>query len=453
MKAIHYISSILFLALMYSSSCQRPELDLIFGDPNERIFETLKDYQSVLVNAPNGWKTVFSPVGGGTFSFYMQFTDDNRVDMLSDINATTAAEVRNSSYVLKSVQQPNLIFDTYNYLHILSHPLNSISGGSGGQGRMSDFEFHFESVSADSIVLRGVRNNNKMVLEPATVEEAAFYRSGGINAFVERVGSYIDGKLFQISEGGAQSPIYINANNRSVTMYEIDGDQVGITSSGFTFTPEGLNLVSPITFRGNQYSTVYWDEDIQGFYLLNDDTRLYIDDTLTSPYLLPYTPRLQDVIGTSGYNILSIRTDNNIPQVGTFKTWLDNDLGRIAAGNRSLNYAAFDFSNINADLDNPAVTHNFEIRVRTGPPYYTAIFRYKFRWVDREEGMFELEYVDANTSNSFTLGYSQDLRQITGHRLKLAYFAIPGPSGARIVGLQSLDDLSVYCYSILSDSV
>lgn len=452
MKTTHYIS-ILLLAFIYGSSCQRPELDLIFGDPNERIFDTLENYKAVLVGSPHGWKTVFSPEGGGTFLFYMQFTGDNRVDMLSDFNTVTSAEVKNSSYVLKSIQQPNLIFDTYNYLHILSHPQNSTSGGSGGQGRLSDFEFHFVSVSADSVVLRGVRNNNKMVLEPATAEESTFYRSGGINAFVERVGNYMDGKLFQISDGGSHSPVYINANNRLVTMYEIEGDQVAITSSGFTFTPQGLDLISPITFRGNQYQMLYWDGDIQGFYLLQGETRLYIDDTLTSPYLLPYTPAVKDVISTPGHTILSIRP-NNIPQAGTFKNWLDDDLARVAAADRTFTYAAFDFSNIGADLNHPDVTHNFEIRVRTASStFYIGIFRYIFRWIDRAEGTFELEYVGANTTNSGTLSYSQDLRQITTHRLKLGYFAIPGPGGATLVGLQSLDNPSVYCYGILSDSV
>src|SRR5690606_13545313 len=151
MKALHPLS-IIFLVLLYSTSCRQPEIDLIFGGPNERIFDTLESRKAILVDAPHGWKTIYSPAGGGTFLFYMQFTEDNRVDMVSDFNTSTASEVKNSSYILKSVQQPNLIFDTYNYLHILAHPQNSTSGGSGGQGRLSDFEFHFVSVSADTIV-------------------------------------------------------------------------------------------------------------------------------------------------------------------------------------------------------------------------------------------------------------------------------------------------------------
>lgn len=455
MKTVNLIFA-LFMVTIWGSSCQRSELDLIFGDPNERIFDTLAARKALLVGSSHGWTTTFSPVGGGTFFFYMQFADDNRVDMVSDFNASTSAEVKNSSYVLKSIQQPNLIFDTYNYIHILSHPQNSTSGGSGGQGRLSDFEFSFESITADSVVLRGVRNNNIMVLYKATAEEATFYRSGGISGFIDRMNNYMDGKLFQLSSGTSQSPIYISANRKLVTMYDIEGDQVDITSSGFTFSVQGLELLSPITFEGVQYRTLYWDTDNPGFYLLNGDTRLYIDDTLVSPYLLPYAPRVQDVIGTSGYTILSTNP-NNIPQAGTFNTWLANDLERVAAAERTFTYFAFDFSKIDVDLDDPDVTedHNFQVRVRTASSTYLILaYRYKFSWVDKEEGLFELEYVGVSGTGSVShQPYSQDLRQITTHRLKLGYFAIPGPSGATLVGLQSVDDPTVYLYGVLSNSV
>jgi len=53
MKKIFYLMFLVLLAF----GCSKPkEMDLIFGNPDERISDTLLYVKKTLVDAPHGWK-------------------------------------------------------------------------------------------------------------------------------------------------------------------------------------------------------------------------------------------------------------------------------------------------------------------------------------------------------------------------------------------------------------
>ena len=134
-------------------SCKR-ETDPVFKQsPDERINEALQKYQSTLTGATNGWNASLVTSIGITFSFYFRFNDSNRVFMYSDFDSTTAGVIKESSYRLKALQQPSLLFDTYSYIHMLADPDAAVNGGFYGLGLASDFEFSIDSVTDDRIVL------------------------------------------------------------------------------------------------------------------------------------------------------------------------------------------------------------------------------------------------------------------------------------------------------------
>ena len=172
MKKISLLGLWLVLLL---SACQK-DTDPAPGErPDERLNKTLSQYKSQLVGAPNGWRAVLYPQGGAGYSFLFDFSENDRVKMYSDIDATTAAEPMESTYRLKAAQRPSLLFDTYSYLHILTDPDATKSGGDYGQGRYSDFEFSFESATADQIILTGNAKGSKLILTKATPDDAAYF--------------------------------------------------------------------------------------------------------------------------------------------------------------------------------------------------------------------------------------------------------------------------------------
>jgi len=117
------ILSILCLALALSS-CKKGSEDLMIDGklPELRSQESLETYGKTLTSAKNGWAGYLFTEGGGGYGFYMDFNDQDRVKMLAEIDAGTAKDLMESTYRLKAVMGPSLIFDTYNYLHLLADP-------------------------------------------------------------------------------------------------------------------------------------------------------------------------------------------------------------------------------------------------------------------------------------------------------------------------------------------
>ena len=114
--------------------------------PDERLKATADEYREALFSAPNGWFLAVDTKKDGAYRLWMSFEENERVGMLSDMDATfskageTSVVPCISSWRLKALLAPSLIFDTYSYLHILADPQGANNGGSNSEGLISDFE-------------------------------------------------------------------------------------------------------------------------------------------------------------------------------------------------------------------------------------------------------------------------------------------------------------------------
>ncbi|RZK66193.1 MAG: DUF4302 domain-containing protein, partial [Pedobacter sp.] len=274
------------LLTIVAAACKKSGTETWYeGTLDKRLYDSIFVRESNLFESPYGWKTVFTPAGGGAYLFYMKFTDNNRVDMISDFNIETASKVSTSSYFFRVTGQPSLVFDTYNYLHIISHPSNAVSGGVSGQGKISDYEFYFKSANSDSVVLVGVKNKSLMVLKKATQAEEAFYRSGGIKTIIDDASAAMSGKFLRIEDGIDQTPAAIDFANKTASIMVVGANnQTTSQNVSFVFSADadGLDLLKPLTFKGKSYSKIYWDPTTKEFYLL-DGTNRYIFKASDTP--------------------------------------------------------------------------------------------------------------------------------------------------------------------------
>jgi hypothetical protein len=141
--------------------------------PDQRIEKVLAGYQTILTAAPYGWKVKVIPSDafGDVQSYYywVRFNDKNRV-----ISRAINNDPLESSYRLKVLQRPELIFDTYTYLHDKIDPLASaIAAGLGAKTPTFDFEFEIISATADSVILKGKYNGNSAMLLRAAPTDSA----------------------------------------------------------------------------------------------------------------------------------------------------------------------------------------------------------------------------------------------------------------------------------------
>lgn len=443
---------ILFVIML--AACRKEGTELFWGSTNldKRLADTLAVRQHALVSAPNGWTSVFAPHGGGAYLFYIKFYDNNRVDMVSDINIDVASKVTNSSYIFRHTGQPSLIFDTYSPLHILSHPQNATSGGVSGQGRISDYEFYFKSITKDSIVLIGVKNYNIMVLKKATKEEEDFYRSGGIKKIIDEATAAMSGKFLRIEEGSKQTPAAIDFNTKTASIIDIGANNQTVSQNvSFVFSADadGLDLLTPLIYNGKSYKKIYWDTVNKEFYLL-DGTNRYIFKASDTPTILNFTPPFHEVFGSDKHKIMKANPAR-VPQAGKFANEiLSQDLATVAAAGRTYAYFSFNLE------PNPSVGADITLSVRTASStYFIGSYYYKIIWVDQPNGIFKLQFVgNAGSYAASTLSYSAALRNyLATNTFKAAYLAISRADNLPVAGFISIDEPNSFIIGVLGNAV
>lgn len=227
------------------SACEKEE-DAPAQRPDERLNEVLSNYKSQLVSSVYGWKAILYPDGGAAYSFLFQFSENDRVRMYSDINQHTAAESKESTYRLQALQRPSLLFDTYSYLHILADPDASKSGGDWGEGQYSDFEFSFESASADTITLSGHYNGSRLVLVRATQDEAENYirRIAATGRTFENI-NHLTTYFKRLTAGNYVFDLSMDIPGRRISFSYYEGDVARTFTTSYYYTENGLVLLEP----------------------------------------------------------------------------------------------------------------------------------------------------------------------------------------------------------------
>lgn len=250
-------------ALFFVTSCTKDE-PLFDKLADERINQTIEEYQSALTSSPTGWKATIIPGSGGIFHFHFRFNNENRVVMFADFDTTTAKYQKESSYRLKSEQQPTLIFDTYSYLHLLSDPDARVNGGDFGFGLASDFEFSLDSLLTDAIVLTGKMNKTKLRLERASQQELDDWQNGhwaNTLSFlnVTRIKNYFR----RLTLNGTEYEIFIDPSSRTIGFQWLSGGVLRQFSTSYYFDVNEVVLETPLQ-NGSQtiagFTDCSWNE-------------------------------------------------------------------------------------------------------------------------------------------------------------------------------------------------
>lgn len=244
------IIAVFVLAISAFTACKKDDQPLFTKSPDERLNEALTAYQTKLTGAPNGWKGFVYPKTGGVYSFYFKFNDSNRVVMLSSFDSVSAVTPKESSYRLKALQQPSLLFDTYSYLHVLADPNPDVNAGTLGAGLQSDFEFYFDSSSADTINLVGRFNGSKATLIQATPGEAAGFVNGelGQGFLLNKIQTYYE----RVTTGAGTFDFHIDPSARTISLPDATGNLLDtLLTTRYYMTFGGIGFIKPLV-GGNQ---------------------------------------------------------------------------------------------------------------------------------------------------------------------------------------------------------
>ncbi len=421
---------IILIVGLIALSCTKSNNYLFDKSPDERLGEKIDNYYAALMSAQNGWIMTIETKQSGVYRLWMKFKPSNRVEMLCDMDATwntkdaTSALIKESSYRIKAMQYPSLIFDTYNYIHLMADPqgtdasYGNINGGVNGAGLESDFEFAMNDVTDGRIELKGRYNSVTAFLEKATAAEESAIKAGALKSVHTKLNSYfagikypvieIKGVKVDVSVGNRNSQFsLLSGDNLVVSKYSSYPDLSSLTESKAS---SNIHFITPVEVNGVKFSELKFDQN--GYYLSDGTGNKYIYDNKKPSIPLRF-----------GYNkdYSNLRIDDSQLQ-GTLKdpfltnVYLASRAGLKTNGSRNMQYANIAFQ-LHPTSGEPVMV--FTIRYNnTAGTNYVATWRYKYRMESNGNITF---YEREQSGSSNERGQEPYLTPIVDYFCKLTY--------------------------------
>jgi len=219
---------------------------------NERINERMDEYQRYLSSSEHGWKAYLLTKSGLQKNFTFKFDDKNRVWTTLEDDVT---DTEQSSYRLKYLQRPSLLFDTYSLLHKLADPNPEVYNGEWAEGMKSDFEFAFMNATADRIELKGLYNESKLILIKAKSSQDlqnTFLDNDALIGEIMKLRTYfkrtiIDDKEYEVD---------LNGGVRRFALIEYIDGFAKRTESSFYIVGDEVHFYTPLVLGKDSIKTL-----------------------------------------------------------------------------------------------------------------------------------------------------------------------------------------------------
>lgn len=273
--------------LIIVASCKKVDDSSVFTQSaDQRLTAALAKNQAKLSGAQYGWKALVRTNAGGNFTFYFSFNDSNRVKMLSSFDSMSAVTLKESSFRLKALQQPSLLFDTYSYLHVLADPNPAAAGGSAGAGLQSDFEFYFDEANStdDKIELVGRFNGTQTTLTKATQAERDAFLNGDLakGLVINKIVNYYK----RITIGNTDSvDAFVDARSSYIISPDANGNLLDDSlGTNYTLTLGGLAFAKPLvvgTKTLSELSNINFDATTNSITAVGDGQPITITGVVT----------------------------------------------------------------------------------------------------------------------------------------------------------------------------
>ena len=257
MKNIFYIAAFLVLGL---TSCINEEEDLFDDSAANRMMAAQKECREVLSGVPNGWVVEYyagthiidaeKRIGG--LVFLMDFDENGDVVIASEHEGAKPAKTKvKSTYNIIADQSIVLTFDTYNdILHYFSEPSMEDLDGLGG-----DYEFVVMDVTPEKVVLKGRRKGNRIIMRPLAEDTNWDDYIDGVSAFKKKV-TYSRFNVF-VNEQRTENTVALGMMDHNLIVM---GRYFPQEQENVTFSPNGMNLYSPVQIAGYAVESFTWDE-------------------------------------------------------------------------------------------------------------------------------------------------------------------------------------------------
>lgn len=342
MKKIFIIG---LFAVLGIQACKKDEKLVDGKRPEERNTESVEKYKKELLSSTNGWKGyLYTDAVGGGYNFYLDFKANDRVTMRADYDTDYSAESFESTYQVKQVMTPTLMFDTYSYLHLLTDPDPNKFGGLEGAGYGSDFEFEIREQKGDTLKLVGKKRNTPLTLIKASAADKAFYTSAAFSTMVGDLSNYLvtNPFLYFLDPKDNTKKVQVTANTdvsvRAITLNSLKEGVLSGAKVPLSFSTSGLLFRKALSFSGTDYQSLDFNPELQKLFV-NTSAGSKIEVLKSSSAIIP----LHELIGNS---VNSLYIPGATPLAGAGEAFITayNQVKTNAAAGFSSTISDFDFA-------------------------------------------------------------------------------------------------------------
>ena len=426
MKKIIY-SLLLMLAF---ASCAEQDSLIYEQKPDERVKAVLDEYNQIIQGGTNGWLLALETGAKGGVNHWVNFTGENTCEMLSDAENISSSKFPNSATVvspsswrLKSVETPILIFDTYNYIHMLADPTATISGASSnGTGLKTDFEFVLGNydATAKELSLKGRFNKvaAKMIAVNADQEEAI--RNGGLKTMSDNFEAIASPMKYPVFEYNSQKVDVQLSGRQFGIKYLDDADEIASTSGAGYLSLKGLAdnevsdliLFDTLAYNGTDITKVVSENG--KLFAVIDGSQYEIFDNRKPALPFRFGPGKDYDVFTINYSTLGASMQDPY-YTNIYK--LSKDTQYNKGSKRVLNYFKTEFSK---DAKSGKITMILKVwYTNSAGSTYQAWWYYTVQ--ENEDGTITFTDRDQQTNNNNARGQENYLRPLVDYFCKLEY--------------------------------
>lgn len=432
MKQLLYI----FCAALLITGCKKDDTNIFGQSPEERMSARIDELNTALTESTYGWKASLTTSLSGAYGFYMNFDKSQSLAMVADLNDESATKTNTSTYRIKWVMNATLIFDTYNYITMLQDPSPAVYGGLPGAGMLSDVEFEYQRKNGDTIILRGFKYKNDLILVKATAEQKNRYLSAAFKANIDEFNNYFTvNKNNYIKVDGINNQVEFVLDGKFAILQYIDNNGAVVQVVGaYNFEDQGI-LFTQFVLNGITFVRAKIENGELVLYDANGKKYVVKQNTLP---ILPM-PVLFAYNGT--YKELYIGSSLPAGVTSGFNTAYNASVAKFAAmsPSRTLVDLRFTLSN--------STTATLTARNTNGVSTFIAIATYKYTYINGIITLSSPAY-DANWT-ARAAQFADIQNYFTTGPFKVDYVQSSNPSVTGLGGLYRVADNSSFFYGSL----
>lgn len=263
MKLIKHTLLLLILALLSLQSCLKEEDD-VFGTPSAiRVQESAAEVDAILNAAPNGW--VMDYFAGeadnkeGGYQMLCRF-NKSQVTMAGAFTIPgkymVLGKESKSLYKFDNSQGLVLSFTTYNdVLHLFGDAGNILLAGHNG-----DFEFTITEMSADKIIMTGIKHSLKIVMRPMEEGKDWLEYCKEVEAMKLKI---VDVNRYKVMKDNTNIGLF---TFRSAYNELNNTEEAVLETTLYTVSNKGINLYESVNVGGEVINRLEWKENETGGY-------------------------------------------------------------------------------------------------------------------------------------------------------------------------------------------